>query len=165
MRTWFEQRTRSEQITLGVGAVVLLIALYFLAVIEPLTQANAQLLAQVTAAHALEQRLIELSQEIAVLHAHGGGGANFAPGASLLSVLTTSAHDAGMQQYTKKVAPVGANAVSLVLDEVPFAPLAAWLIALDREQGVEVERISVAATSKGGVVSAQLTLKARSAGS
>ena len=161
MRSWFEQRTRSEKITLAAGLLVVLAAVYYLLLIEPLTLANARLTTQVSAARDLERHLGELAQELAALQGAGGVRANFPASSSLLSVLTTSAHAAGLQEYTKKLAPVSTNAVSLVLDDIPFAALAAWLMALDREQGIEVERVSLAAAAKPGVVSAQLTLKAR----
>lgn len=79
-------------------------------------------------------------------------------------MLTTSARDAAIQAYTRKIAPVGNAAVSVLVEDVPFADLAAWLVALDQRQGVEIERISIASAATPGLVSAQMTLKARTAG-
>jgi general secretion pathway protein M len=162
MRAWFESRTESEKILLALGALVVVGALYFLLVIDPLSQANARLATRVGAARELEAHLTQLAAEVKTL---GGGGAKaratLPPGASLLNVVTTSAHAAGVQEHTKKMAPVGANALSLYLDDMPFAQLASWLVNLDEKQGIEVERATIEALPAVGTVRADLTLKAR----
>ena len=161
MRAWLENRTRSEQILLACGALTVLAALYFLLLIDPLTQANARLATRVGAARELEQHLQQLAQEVKTL---GGGAqlrATLPAGASLLAVVTTSAHGAGVQQHTKKMAPVGANAIALYLDEMPYTELAGWLVSLDEQQGVEVERATIEALPVTGTVRADLTLHAR----
>ena len=137
-------------------------ALYFLLIIDPLSQANARLATRVNAARDLEAHLTQLSQEV---KGFGGGAAKtrstLPPGASLLNVVTTSAHTAGVQKHTKKMVPVGVNALSLYLDDMPFAELASWLVSLDEQQGVEVERATIEALPTTGTVRADLTLKAR----
>jgi len=162
MRAWFESRTNSEKLLLSVGALVVLGALYFLLLIDPLSQANARLATRVSAARDLEAHLTQLSQEVKGL---GGGAAKLRTtlpaGASLLNVVTTSAHAAGVQKHTKKMVPVGVNALSLYLDEMPFSELASWLVSLDEQQGVEVERVTIEALPITGTVRADLTLKAR----
>jgi len=162
MRAWFYSRSDSEQMLLGLGALVVTGALYFLLVIDPLMQANARLATRVGAARELESHLSQLSEEVKSL---GGGGnklrATLPPGASLLNVVTTSAHASGVQEHTRKLAPVGANALSLYLDDMPFAQLANWLVNLDEQQGIEVERATIEALPAVGTVRADLTLKAR----
>ena len=64
MRAWFESRTNSEKLLLSVGALVVLGALYFLLLIDPLSQANARLAIRVSAARDLEAHLTQLSQEV-----------------------------------------------------------------------------------------------------
>ena len=161
MGDWFESRNDSEKILLSVGALVVAGALYFLLLIDPLSQANARLTTRVSAAQELAAHLIALAEEVKNL----GGGAQqrttLPPGASLLNVVTTSAHASGVQQHTKKMAPVGANALALYLDDMPFAQLASWLVSLDEQQGIEVERATVEALPVVGTVRAELTLKAR----
>ncbi len=162
MRAWFDTRTDSEKILLTLAALVVTGALYFLLIIDPLSQANTRLAIRVGAARELEAHLTQLSAEIKTL---GGGAAKLratlAPGASLLNVVTTSAHASGVQEHTKKMAPVGANALSLYLDDMPFAQLASWLVSLDEQQGIEVERATIEALPAVGTVRADLTLKAR----
>ena len=164
MRAWLEQRTLAEKRLLGTAALVIAGALYFLLVLEPLTGANARLRTQIGAASDLEAHLAAMSQELARLHGGGSTGASFPPDAALLSVLTTSASAEGLQAYTRKMAPLGPHVVSLMLEGVPFPALAAWLVKLDREQGVEVERVAVSAAKASGAVDVQLSLKARGLG-
>ncbi len=162
MRAWFDSRTDSEKVLLGMGALSLIGALYFLLLIDPLSQANARLAIRVGAARELQGHLVQLAGEVKVL---GGGGAKaratLPAGASLLTVVTTSAYGAGVQQHTRKMAPVGANALSLYLDDIPFAQLADWLVKLDEQQGIEVERATIEALPLVGTVRADLTLRAR----
>ena len=125
-------------------------------------KANARLATRLSAAQELQAHLSKLADEMKSL----GGAASkqrttLPPGASLLNVVTTSAHAAGVQQHTKKMAPVGANALSLYLDDMPFNELAQWLVNLDQQQGIEVERATIEALPVIGTVRADLTLKAR----
>lgn len=162
MRAWLEQRTQSERRLLLAAGLVVVGALYFLLVLEPLNGANARLRTQIGAATDLERRLAAMTQELAGLHGGGAGPrASFPPDAALLSVLTNSAHAEGLQDYTRKMAPLGPHVVSLMLEDVPFAALAGWLVKLDREQGIEVERVAVSAAKNPGLVDVQLSLKAR----
>lgn len=161
MRHWFDSRSESEKWLLALGALVIIGALYFLLLIDPLSQANARLATRLAAARELQAHLSQLATEAKTL---GGGArqrATLPPGASLLNVVTTSAHVAGVQEHTKKLAPVGANALSLYLDEMPFTKLASWLVNLDEKQGIEVERATIEALPVAGTVRADLTLKAR----
>lgn len=161
MRAWFESRNESEKRLLVLGTLVVVGALYFLLLVDPMRQANARLATRLGAAQELEAHLTTLADEMKSL---GGGArhrATLPPGASLLNVVTTSAHAAGVQEHTKKMAPVGANALSLYLDDMPFAELAAWLVNLDEQQGIEVERATIEALPVAGTVRADLTLKAR----
>jgi len=162
MRAWFESRNESEKRLLTLAALVVAGALYFLLVIDPMSQANARLATRLGAAQELQAHLSKLADEMKSL----GGAASkqrttLPPGASLLDVVTTSAHAAGVQQHTKKMAPVGANALSLYLDDMPFNELAQWLVNLDQQQGIEVERATIEALPVIGTVRADLTLKAR----
>ena len=161
MGAWFESRNDSEKLLLSVGALVIAGALYFLLLIDPLSQANARLAIRVSAAQDLEAHLLKLSEQVK----NSGGGAQqratLPPGASLLNVVTTSAYTSGVQAHTRKMAPVGANALSLYLDDMPFAQLASWLVSLDEQQGIEVERATIEALPVVGTVRAELTLRAR----
>ena len=162
MRAWFASRSDSEKVLLSAAAITVIGALYFLLLVDPLSQANERLRTRVGAARDLQAHLKQLADEVKVL----GGSAKQAratlpAGASLLTVVTTSAHVSGVQEHTKKMAPVGANALSLYLDDMPYTQLASWLVKLDEQQGIEVERATIEALPVAGAVRADLTLRAR----
>jgi general secretion pathway protein M len=161
MRAWFDARSSSEKILLGLAALTVGGALYFLLLVDPLSQANARLAIRVGAARDLQTHLLQVADEVRSLGGGARARATLPVGASLLSVVTTSAHLAGVQDHTKKMAPVGANALSLYLDDMPYTQLADWLVKLDEQQGIEVERATVEALPVSGVVRADLTLRAR----
>lgn len=161
MRAWFDARSASEKILLGLGAMTVGGALYFLLLIDPLSQANARLATRVGAARDLQTHLSQVAAEVQGLGGGAKARASLPAGASLLSVVTTNAHVSGVQDHTKKMAPVGANALSLYLDDMPYTQLADWLVKLDEQQGIEVERATIEALPVSGTVRADLTLRAR----
>lgn len=161
MRAWFDARSASEKILLSLGVVTVAGALYFLLLVDPLSQANTRLATRVGAARDLQTHLTQLAAEVRVLGGRAQARVTLPVGASLLSVVTTSAHLAGVQDHTQKMAPVGANALSVYLDDMPYTQLAEWLVKLDEQHGIEVERATIEALPVSGVVRADLTLRAR----
>lgn len=160
MRQWWQARTGSERRVLALGAAVVAIMLYYLLVIEPLTLARERLALRVAAERTLGAELQTLAAEAATLRARSDPRASFDASQSLLAVINASAARAGTRGNTKRMTPLGQSAVTLFLDDVAFSDLAAWLVALDLEHGVAVERAALDAV-RPGVVDAQLTLRAR----
>lgn len=162
MGGWWSARSSSEQRLLVLGAGAILAALYFLVILEPLGLARERLLVQLEAERSLATDLGALTREAARLRANVDDRVRFDTRASLTTVVNTSAARAGTQRYTRRMTPLGKTGLSMFLDDVPFTQLAAWLTALDREHGVEVER-AMFERKRAGLVDAQLTLRARGA--
>ena len=160
MNAWFAARSDSEKVLLTVGALTVAAALYFLLVLDPMSQANARLATRLAAARDLGAHLTEVAAEAESLGGQAPSRARLAPNASLLAVVTASAKVADVQPHARKMAPVGARALSLYLEDIPYTKLAAWLVSLDEQAGVEVERANIEAKAPG-VVRADLTLKGR----
>lgn len=157
---WWEARSASEQRLLAIGACAILAMCYFLLVLEPLWLARERALVQVNAERTLAGELATLAAEAATLRGRVDNRTRFDPGASLTTVINTSAARAGTQAHTRRMTPLGKTGVTLFLDDVPFTELAAWLATLDAQHGIEVER-AMLETRQPGLVNAQLTLRAR----
>jgi general secretion pathway protein M len=158
---WISTRSRSERIGLGLLVVVVFGAAYFLLVWEPLSLAHARLVTRVAAEHDLARYLTDVSARARLLEARQTPRTPYAGDVNLLTFVTAQARAAGVQAYTRKLTPSGADAINLMLENVPFSTLAGWLVALDEEHGVEVERINVSASKAAGLVMAQIMLRAR----
>jgi general secretion pathway protein M len=160
MRQWWQARSASERRMLGLGMVAVGAALYYLLALEPLLLARERIETRLAAERALGAELSALTAEAARLRLRGDTRRLFDADGSLLAVVNVSAARAGTQRATKRMTPLGASGVTLFLDDVAFADLATWLVALDVEYGVEVERAALDSV-RPGVVDAQLTLRAR----
>ncbi len=163
MRSWWNARTPSERILLACGALIVFTALYFVFVVEPLGEARARHLTRLAAARALNTELAALGADAQALRARGDGRVPFDAGASILSLLNTTAARAGTQAHTRRITPLGPRGVTLSLDDVPFDRLTDWLVTLDLEHGVEVQRARIERVQPG-TVDAQLTLHGRGNG-
>lgn len=162
MRAWLDERSTQEKAILALGAAVVFGALYFLFLLEPLMESNAQLAVRVQGERSLHAHLLEVQGEVRGL---GGSGrtpipAPVAPGA-LVSVLTETAQAAGVQRYTRRMTPLGPDALTLVIEAAPFTELAAWLVQLRNQHGIDIEQAAIAASATVGLVDAQLTLRTR----
>ncbi|MGR8921206.1 MAG: type II secretion system protein GspM [Gammaproteobacteria bacterium] len=162
MRQWWQSRTDSERVFLGVGAACLLAAAYFVLLIEPLQERRTLSDLRLRAAAALGRDLAGFAGDAVELRGQVDTRRRFPADASILSVVNRTAGRAGTQEFTRRITPSGPDAVALFLDDVPFDALAGWLVRLDAEHGVDVER-AVLERTEPGLVDAQLTLRARRA--
>ncbi len=162
MRTWWETLSFSEQVILYVGAFMLIASAWYVFLVEPLIEARELVLARVHAARALHRDLRELGGDVRELSAQGRAYKLFERDLSMISVINQTGARTGTQGFIKRINPLGADSVSLFLDDVPFARLSAWLIALDDGYGVMVDR-AVLERAQPGLVDGQLTLTARAA--
>lgn len=67
MRAWFASRSDSEKVLFSAAAITVIGALYFLLLVDPLSQANARLTTRVGAARELQAHLQQLADEVKVL--------------------------------------------------------------------------------------------------
>lgn len=162
MRQWWTARSPSERRLLLTGALIVCATLYYVLLLEPMLQARKRQLTQLSAAQALHATLDDYAAQATELRASSDSRQRFDSDASLLSVVNATAAQAGTRELTRRINPLGPRAVSLFIDDVPFADLARWLTTLDRAHGVEVERAVLDAT-RPGLVDAQVTLRARGA--
>lgn len=162
MNAWWRARQRSEQILVAAGIAILLLCAWYLALVEPLGIAHERGTVRLRAATATHREISRLAAQARQLAEPGRTGTPFSTTRPLLSVVNQSGSRAGTQAYTRRVNPVGEDGVALVLDDVPFTDLAGWLVALDRQHGVAVERASIERAA-AGLADARITLRARRA--
>ena len=162
MTAWWQTLGTSERRLFLVALAVIAMALYFVFVVEPLHHERAALDTRIRAATTLGEDLEAIATEARKLSAGATQRTRFDGTASLLGIVNAAAADAGVDTYTRRLNPAGRTTVHVSVTAVPYDRLDAWLVALDVEHGVAVERATLERT-RAGHVDAQLTLSARAA--
>jgi type II secretory pathway component PulM len=158
LQRWWREREPRERVLLAACGLSVLLAAYFLAVLEPLQARSARLAKSLDAE--LELRLWLEQQRPRV-----GAGApvtareRLPDGASLLAAINTSAAASGIAGQLTRVTPTTARGASLDFEAVPYAEFMRWLLAIDARHGARVERISLQQAEAPGTVDVDLVVE------
>jgi general secretion pathway protein M len=155
MIAWWRSLQDRERRLLLLAATVLAAIAYWLLLLQPLTNAHARARSAVTS---LQQATVQASSQAdAILAARQAAAPR--PVRSLFALIDSSARDAGLMNAQTRIEPLAENRVRVVMDGVAFDQLAAWLEALDRNEGVDISEWSVDRALAPGVVNAAMTLE------
>lgn len=145
-KTWLAQASSREQLTLGLGAIALVIYLLFVGVLDPLRQdLDQQLHRNQASQEALQRMRIMAANWINRDQGEGQAGS-----ASIVELV-----DRSMRQHNIRMSgmqPSGSSDVRLRMDQVNFDSLLAWLYDMEITEGVQVRDLSVAAGADPGTV-------------
>ncbi len=156
----FDQLPRRDQQALQVLAVALVLGLLYFAVWRPAAGFHEAALAEHEQARSLVAWMQQNRAEIQQLAAAGNqpAGANrISDGRALMSTVTSSAREAGLQ--LQRFEPSGDNAIRVWMEDVPFNQLAAWLERLTSNHGIVIDQAALDRREQPGRVSARLTLQ------
>ncbi|MDP6376426.1 MAG: type II secretion system protein M [Pseudomonadales bacterium] len=152
---WFFGREPNERLVIAGLAVLIVITFVWLGVFKPLSdwhmlEENRRHNAQnaLDWLHLNEQRAREM---VAQQSNTRGGGAR-------IPVITRTARSNGLK-LSRLQPESGSTAVNVVLEEQPFNSVLAWLHQLQRNNGVQVVRITVNGEDAPGYVNAQVKLQ------
>ena len=154
---WMQLRPR-EQLLLSLAGLVLLLALLFLLVWEPVMQEHRRLQQNLVQ----QQQLLAWMQQSAaeVRRLQGGKGQQrqdrARAGQSLLALIDSTAKRARLGAALKRVEPDGAGRVRVWLEQAAFDDLVRWLGQLQQRYGVRVDSIAVDRDDKPGRVAARV---------
>lgn len=153
---WHALGIRDRRALLGMFFVILAV-LGWQWVVKPLTgYAERQ-----------QQRLADEYQDLAWMQANAGlarqagaGGAGTLPaGQSLLSVLNSSAREAGLN--LQRFDPDGDSRVRIALENAVFTDVMRWVVDLEQRYGVTVSSLTADSQPQPGVVNIRLVLERR----
>lgn len=145
---------------LVLAGAAMLLALAYLLVLAPLQKQLANHRQGLQTARSLHQHLVRMAAESKSLRAMSlSGAAN--DGRSLLAVVDDTTRAAGLARAVSEMTPDGQGQVRMTLDKVSFDRLMRWLVQLEQEQRITVDKITVSAGEKPGEVRAALTLQGR----
>lgn len=158
MKDWFDSLAPRERTMVGAAAVVILLALVYVAAWSPLNSGIARLEHSVEEQRALKQWMQQSAAEANQLRsAAGAGGA--ADHRSLLAVVDQTSKQSQLAPAVKRIEPDGQELVRVTLEQASFDDLVQWLGGLQRMSGVSVADVSIDRQADTGRVNARLTLK------
>lgn len=161
MKIWWQSLQERERQLLAAAALIVIAALVFVTLVEPLTQKRQQLTQTLSAEKSMLGRLLEAAQKADTIRRRQAQAPSEISGRdqSLLSLIDGTAERHGLKQHIKRVVPSGTNQASLAFDSVPFDNLIAYLVQLQLDFGVVVTRINTDKLAEPGLVRANLSLK------
>ena len=155
-KRYWDSRTARERQTLALTALVLLPLLAYLLLWQPAHTALTKLRASVPVMRVQAAQLRVQAAEVAMLR-HRPHPAVLDAGA-LKSAVEASAGRHQMRDAISTLAAQEPNAVRITLDSVSFEQWLRWLRALQQEQHVRAESVSIALLPAAGMVKISATL-------
>jgi len=161
MKTLMELRQRFDALDvrerrfLIAGAIAVLLAIVFLAVVQPLRTYQENLESRVAA----ERELVSwMRGAVDALKARGPRQPAADRSGSLLAIADTSARNAGLAQALRRIQQDGEDAVRVRLESAAFDTVVLWLENLEQRYGVVAREMTVEKLDAPGTVNASLTL-------
>ncbi len=160
MKEWFYSLQPRERLMVSTCAVVAAIALIYLMIWAPFADKHAQLVTNVKAERETLAWMQQASQEIQQLRQSNPRIAAVNDTRSLLSIVDSTAKQAGVREPITHMEPEGDDGVKLSMDNADFDATIQWLGVLKRSHNVEVVRASISPSSGApGKVDTQFSLQ------
>jgi general secretion pathway protein M len=160
MKSWFLGLAQREQIFVGGGAVVVLIAVFYSLVWVPLDTGQESLTQEVAE---WQRSLADLKPLKGMQAAVSGNGASVASSAAQTPVVIVdqTLRARGLDRALQRSQPTTSNGIRVEFDNVAFDELVLWLGDLSSEYGMEVSSgsMSQSAQSGPGRINATFTLE------
>lgn len=156
---WLALQTRERMILIIAGAIVL-IALIYLLIVEPVLKNHADLSNQVKAQQNTLAWMQQTSQRVKQLQkvSQSEPGSVSHQG-SLLALMESSSQQSNMRKPIQRMEPEGKNGVKLWLEDADFDNLIRWVGELSYNQGVVVTRATISRGESPGEIDSRLSLQ------
>ncbi len=158
MKDWFFGLESRERLFVSVGAVVLLVAVLWGLLINPLYRASATTENRIEAKRDTLTFLRGATAELAGAANRPAARRDLA-GQSLVVVVDRSARQAGLGAALTTNQPIGDDGIRVRLENASFDALARWLGVLSTGSGLAIESASFDRTPDPGRVNASVTLR------
>jgi|GEM_PF-1912253 len=156
LQLWWRGLVQREKLLALLGGGALLACLYYLLVLEPLTQRVERLEKSVRAEN---ETLIWLEAQRGVAQGQGGAAAPAVDdGRSLLAIINDAASAHGIAAGLKRVTPLSERNLTLGFEDVAYAGVMQWLQEMVAQRGAKIERLHMERRDKPGIVTSEMTL-------
>lgn len=159
MRDWFDSLEPREQLSIGVAAVFIALAILYFGVWSPLASSQASL---TTSVATWERALAELRPLKQAVRSAGNGSQPAAgSGQSLVVVVDTTLSQHNLSGALQRSQPTGQNGIRVEFEDAAFDDLVRWLGELSSRYGMQVQSGNFSAPTQDvpGRVNASLTLE------
>ncbi len=137
IREWWQQLAERERILVALCGVVIVLAVVWLAIIQPLFKGAADLEENVATKQGRLSNLQELAAQYQGSAASNGGGGGGAGGNdSIVVVIDRTTRERSLAGFLKRNQPEGNAGVRLRFENAPFDDLVDWLGELNQNYGM-----------------------------
>jgi len=159
MKDWFYSLQPRERLMVVACGAFTLIALMYLLIWAPMAERHAQLAINVKAQREVLTWMREASQQVrqARLAKPNAAGANDTR--SLLSIVDSTATQAGVREPITRMEPEGDSGVKLSMENADFDAVIRWLGGLKHSHNVDVTRATITPDGAPGRVDTRLSLQ------
>lgn len=158
MRLWFASLAPRERMMVGIAAVVVVLAVLYAGLWEPLNHGVALLNRQVKQQRELVSWLHDTAPKIHALRRATHRSAPTEQSAPLLSVIDKTSKAAGLGGMVKRIQPQGDNSVQVWIENATFNDMLDWLYRLQNRYGIEVKAAGMQSGDQAGTVHGNLRL-------
>lgn len=158
MRTWFESLEPRERLFVATAAVVLALAVFYLAIWTPLDRGQEDAAASV---ENWQTSLAELQSLKGLLQGADKPQTTAGLGQSLVVIVDNTLREHGLYSSLQRSSPTTTNGIRLEFERVAFDDLVIWLGDLAADYGLQVQTgsFSTPADEASGRVNATLILE------
>jgi general secretion pathway protein M len=155
LRQWLDGLAPRERNFVYAAAGLLAVALIYLIVVLPVTNAAKHRAARIEQKSADLAWMRGAAPQVAAANAAGGDASS---GESLVVLVDRTGRESGLGSAIRDQSPSGEHGLRLRLEAAQFDLLVAWLTNLQQQYGVRVEAATIDAAGAPGLVNASLTL-------
>lgn len=159
MKDWFYGLEDRERLFVGIGVIIVALALIYGFVWAPLDKKHRETQASVTN---WQRSLAEL-RPLKGIASQSGNTAAPSPGAqqSPIIIVDQTLRSRGLERYRKRSQPTSSNGIRVEFEDVAFDDLVLWLGDLSEQYRMTVQAGSLASGSRSGPgrINAALTLE------
>lgn len=158
MKDWFSSLTPRERIMVQVAASVVIVFIFYLIVLEPIssnyTKNNKNVATATQTLKWMHSAAVEVNQ------LRGGKQITERPQGKqfILSTIDNSVRKAGLAAVMKRVQPEGDSGVRVWFENAAFDELVKWLAVIESKHGLLVNEINVEQAESTGLVNVRVYL-------
>ncbi|MCX7061821.1 MAG: type II secretion system protein M [Gammaproteobacteria bacterium] len=156
LRSRYEALQPREQVLVGVASAMIVVALLYSAIWQPLSRGHRQLVDDLESARSVATRLAQAEAEVRV--AAPQNQPVVGNDVSLLTVVDQAAKSGTLKKPPTRLQPDGERAARIWFEDVEFDVLLRWMLELQTRYGVTIDVVDIEKRETAGLVNARLSV-------
>lgn len=157
-KQWYEGLAPRERVAVIIGAVVVVLAVFYYGIWQPLNNGVSQGRLRLNAQAEETRWMLGIRDEARLLQASDTQREIQGRNDSLLSIVDATSRKNGMENAVRRIQPDNDDQATVTLDKVNFNQMLFWLRSLQRDYGIAASQMTVSRDDETGTVQARLTL-------